>query len=138
MCFQREDYFEKAEQKEQVYYSETSNECGKLETNARGLRLAERREITKAQTPDILFFRWSDDDIRREQLQDPDISPLIHWKETTTERPVWEKVSTKNCTVKVEPVGETSVSLWTPIQKMGNRKHPAAALGPQNTEVRSP
>ncbi|KAK3728413.1 hypothetical protein QZH41_020432 [Actinostola sp. cb2023] len=88
------------EQKERVHQDTAPKECGKAETTARGLRAAETREVTKTKIPDSWTSRWSNEDLRQEQLKDPDISPLIHWKETTAERPAWAEVSAESCAVK--------------------------------------
>ncbi|KAK3743518.1 hypothetical protein QZH41_015906, partial [Actinostola sp. cb2023] len=88
------------EQKERVHQDTAPKECGKAETTARGLRSAETREVTKTKIPDSWTSRWSNEDLRQEQLKDPDLSPLIHWKETTAERPAWAEVSAESCAVK--------------------------------------
>ena len=89
------NYCEKAEQKEQVHYDKASNECARVETNARGLRLAETREVTKAQTPDAWASKWSEMTCGENNYKTLTSAHLYAGR-----RLAWEKVSAESCAVK--------------------------------------
>lgn len=89
---------EKVEQKEitGLEIEETKNE--EIDFAARGLKLADTQVSNSQETNNSVEF--SNEELRRKQLQDSDISPLLRWKEKGVDRPTWEMVSSESRATK--------------------------------------
>ncbi|GFW88864.1 retrovirus-related Pol polyprotein from transposon 412 [Trichonephila clavipes] len=69
---------------------------------------------------------WSDENVRKDQLADPEIKPIIEFKESSDEKPSWQDIASFHPTTKrywalwgLGSLGLSPSEKWCFISKMG-------------------